>query len=150
MNNYNFSARSLRNLGGVHGDLQKVAARALELTEIDFMVIEGLRTEDRQRDLMAKGATKTMNSRHLTGHAIDVAAWVGEIRWDWALYDKIAVAFKQAAKELNVDLEWGGDWKSFKDGPHFQLSWSKYPIGKNNKNEYCEDDKKLSKKSGKA
>ena len=62
-----------------------------------------------------------MNSRHLTGHAVDVAAWVDGVRWDWPLYDAIAVAVKQAAKELDVAIVWGGDWATFRDGPHFEL-----------------------------
>jgi peptidoglycan L-alanyl-D-glutamate endopeptidase CwlK len=68
-----------------------------------------------------------MNSRHLTGHAVDLAAVVGtEVRWDWPLYDKLSGFMKAAAKELNIPIEWGGDWK-FKDGPHFQLPWKEYP-----------------------
>jgi peptidoglycan L-alanyl-D-glutamate endopeptidase CwlK len=64
----------------------------------------------------------------LTGHAVDLAALVGgEIRWDWPLYDRLAVAMKGAAKECGVRIEWGGDWTSFKDGPHFQLPWQGYP-----------------------
>ena len=69
-----------------------------------------------------------MNSRHLTGHAVDLGAWVGgTVRWDWPLYHKIAAAMKQAAKEEGVYLDWGGDWSNFPDGPHFQLNWGKYP-----------------------
>lgn len=125
---YSLSQRSLSRLQGVHPDLVKVVKRAIELSEIDFAVTEGLRTIERQKELFAKGASTTMKSRHLTGHAIDVAAIVGtSIRWDWPLYDKISVAFKAAAKELNVPIVWGGDWKSFKDGPHFELDSKKYP-----------------------
>jgi peptidoglycan L-alanyl-D-glutamate endopeptidase CwlK len=124
---YKFSKRSKSNLAGVHPDLVRVAKRALELTDVDFMVTEGLRTKARQRQLVKSGASRTMRSRHLTGHAIDVAAWVGEVRWDWPLYEKIAVAFKRAAKELGVPIKWGGDWKSLRDGPHFQLTWKAYP-----------------------
>ena len=125
---FRFSERSLSKLDGVHEDLVKVVKRALELSEIDFAVTEGLRTKKRQEELVKAGASKTMRSRHLTGHAVDLAAVVGsEIRWDWPLYQKIAEAVKKAAKELNVPIEWGGDWKTFKDGPHFQLTWEKYP-----------------------
>lgn len=120
--------RSLKNLEGVHPDLVKVVHRADELTEVEFVVTEGLRTMKRQRQLMAAGASKTLKSRHLTGHAVDLAALVdGEVRWDWPLYDLLAKAMKQAAKELGVALEWGGEWRSFKDGPHFQLTWKAYP-----------------------
>lgn len=125
---YRLGARSKKRLEGVHPDLVRVVERAIELTEVDFTVLEGMRTVARQKKLVAKGASTTMNSRHLTGHAVDIGAWVGgTVRWDWPLYYKLAEAMKQAAKELNVDLEWGGDWKSFKDGPHYQLSWAAYP-----------------------
>ena len=128
MSQFKLGVRSKLRLRGVHPDLVRVVKRAIEITEVDFTVLEGLRTKDRQRTLFAQGATKTMNSRHLTGHAVDLGAWVGgTVRWDWPLYDKIEVAMKQAAKELNVPLEWGGDWKSFKDGPHYQLPWAQYP-----------------------
>ena len=125
---FKFSARSLRNLDGLHRDLVRVAHRALELSDVDFVVTEGLRTRERQRQLVAAGASRTMNSRHITGHALDVAAWVGgTVRWDWPLYDRISAAFKAAARELGVPIVWGGDWKSFKDGPHFELDRSRYP-----------------------
>jgi len=128
MKSYKLSARSLKNLEGVHRDLQDVVKRAIQNTEVDFCVIEGLRTLEKQKKLVASGASKTLRSRHLTGHAVDLAAYVdGEIRWDWPLYHLIARAMKKAATELAVDIEWGGDWKSFKDGPHFQLSHKSYP-----------------------
>lgn len=95
------------------------------------MVIEGLRTEARQAQLVAAGASQTMRSRHLTGHAVDLAAWVGgTIRWDMHYYEEIAKAMKAAAKELGIPLTCGIDWVSFKDGPHFELSWTKYPVTK--------------------
>lgn len=94
----------------------------MELTEIDFGITEGLRTKERQKQLVAEGKSQTMNSRHLTGDAVDVVAYVGSlVSWEWALYEKIAQAFKQAAVELNTPVEWGGDWDTLKDGPHFQL-----------------------------
>lgn len=125
---FRFSSRSLRNLEGVHPDLVAVAHRALELTEIDFLVTEGLRTREKQIELVRAGASRTTRSRHLTGHAIDIAAWVaGEVRWDWPLYAEISRAFKQAAAELKVPIVWGGDWKSFRDGPHYELSRTEYP-----------------------
>lgn len=117
------SASELR-LIGVHPDLVKVVRLAITRTEVDFSVTEGVRTLERQRQLFAAHATTTMNSRHLTGHAVDLAAYVdGLIRWDWPLYHKIADAMKAAAVELAIPIEWGGDWKSFPDGPHFQLPW---------------------------
>ena len=125
---FRFSSRSLRNMEGVHPDLIAVAHRALELTEIDFLVTEGLRTREKQIELVRAGASRTTRSRHLTGHAIDIAAWVaGGVRWDWPLYEELSRAFKQAASELNVPLVWGGDWKTFRDGPDYELSRTEYP-----------------------
>jgi peptidoglycan L-alanyl-D-glutamate endopeptidase CwlK len=122
---YKLSQRSMQNLSGVHPDLIAVVKRAIQITEQDFSVIEGVRNINRQRELVAKGASTTMNSRHLTGHAVDLAPY--PINWDWEYFYPIADAMKAAADELEVDLEWGGDWKSFPDGPHFQLSWESYP-----------------------
>lgn len=124
-----FSKRSLRNLNGVHEDLVRVAHRALAITPVDFAVIEGLRTRARQRRLFKEGKTTTLNSRHLTGHAIDVVPWVGgTVSWDWADFYPLADAFKQAAEDCEVPVEWGGDWRTFKDAPHFQLPWGEYPV----------------------
>ena len=121
------SASELR-LIGVHPDLVKVVRLAITRTEVDFSVTEGVRTLEKQKQLLAAHATTTLKSRHLTGHAVDLTAFVdGLIRWDWPLYFKIADAMKSAAVELKVPIEWGGDWKSFPDGPHFQLPWSVYP-----------------------
>ena len=125
---FKLSARSLSKLKGVHPDLVKVVHRAIELTPVDFGVTEGLRSVARQRQLVAAGASRTMKSRHLTGHAVDVVAYVGgKVAWDWPLYGRIAEAMKAAATELGVPIEWGGDWRSFKDGPHFQLPSAAYP-----------------------
>lgn len=96
---FRLSQRSRAALHGVHPDLVVVVEAAIELTPVDFMVTEGLRTAARQAELVRAGASRTLNSRHLTGHAIDVAAWVdGQVRWDWPLYPRIAEAFKAAAK----------------------------------------------------
>lgn len=120
--------RSRERLKGVHADLVRVVERAIQITHVDFTVGEGLRTLQRQRELLAAHATTTLRSRHLTGHAVDLIALIeGQPRWDWPLYHKLADAMKQAAGELDVPIEWGGDWKTFKDGPHFQLPWSEYP-----------------------
>ena len=124
----NMDARSERNLKGVHSDLVRVVRRAAADGGMDFIVTEGLRTLDRQKQLKAAGASKTLKSRHLTGHAVDVAILVeGKVRWDWPLYAKFAKAMKAAARAEKVSIEWGGDWKSFRDGPHYQLPWAKYP-----------------------
>ena len=122
---YKLSQRSMQNLSGVHPDLIAVVKRAIQITEQDFSVIEGVRNINRQRELVAKGASTTMNSRHLTGHAVDLAPY--PVNWDWEYFYPITDAMKAAADELEVDLEWGGDWKSFPDGPHFQLSRKVYP-----------------------
>jgi len=125
---HELDTKSIAILSLVHPDLAKVVRAASLITPVPFIVTEGLRNRGRQAELYRKGATRTMRSRHLTGHAVDVAAKVGGVvRWDWPLYDKIALAMKAAADELGVPLEWGGDWVSFRDGPHFQLPWEKYP-----------------------
>lgn len=123
-----FSKRSENNLLGVHPALVLVVRRALELTTVDFTVIEGLRTHARQLELVRAGASQTMNSRHLTGHAVDIAPYIGgQIRWDWPPFYKIAEAMKAAAKEQETAIVWGGDWKTFKDGPHFELDRKVFP-----------------------
>lgn len=120
---FRWSTRSLQSLAGVEPRLVSVASRALEITPVDFVVTEGRRSLERQRQLLAAGATRTLKSKHLDGRAIDVAAVIdGQIRWDWPLYRRIADAFKQAAREQGVGLVWGGDWRSFKDGPHFEVT----------------------------
>lgn len=125
---YRLGKRSQERLVGVHPDLVRVVEHAITLTEVDFAVLEGLRTPERQKALLAAGASMTMNSRHLTGHAVDLGALVdGEVRWDWPLYHRLAVAMKASASALSVPLEWGGDWRRFKDGPHFQLPRKNYP-----------------------
>lgn len=126
-----WSERSLRNLKGIHPDLRRVFDAALQETPLDFIVIEGLRTEARQRELVASGASETMRSRHLTGHAVDILpiGHDGKPAFAWPLYHQVAPVIKAVAERMGVDLEWGGDWQSFKDGPHFQLSWERYPAG---------------------
>lgn len=125
---YSLSQKSKNLLVGIHPDLVRVINRAIQITDVDFVVIEGLRTLERQKELLKKGATTTLNSRHLTGHAVDIAPYVGgKVSWDWPLYHKLAKAVKQAAKDVGVTVEWGGDWKKFKDGPHWQLPFNKYP-----------------------
>ncbi|WP_278070813.1 M15 family metallopeptidase [Brevundimonas sanguinis] len=125
---FRLSQRSRSALQGVHPDLVVVVEAAIELTPVDFMVSEGLRTAARQAELVRAGASRTLNSRHLTGHAVDVAAWVdGQVRWDWPLYPRIAEAFMAAAKGRGIRLIWGGDWPRLRDGPHFELDRRAYP-----------------------
>ena len=123
-------SRSLGRLEGVHPDLVRVVKRAAASSDLDFTVLEGLRTEARQRQLFKEGASKTLNSRHLTGHAVDLAPMLdGKVSWDWPLYHRLAKIVKAAAAAENVPLQWGGDWR-FKDGPHWELPWKQYPKGK--------------------
>ena len=125
---YTFGSRSLARLEGVHSDLVRVMNRAISTSNLDFTILEGLRTPERQRRLVASGASKTFKSRHLTGHAVDIAPLIeGKVSWDWPLYHKLALIVKAAAAHEGVKIEWGGDWKSFKDGPHYQLPWRDYP-----------------------
>jgi len=125
---FKLGARSLSRLEGLHEDLVRVVKRAIEITPIDFSVIEGVRSKERQAQLVAQGASKTMQSRHLTGHAVDLAPYVhGALNWEWPNFRQLAPAVQTAAKELQVALEWGGNWDQFPDGPHWQLPWSKYP-----------------------
>lgn len=125
---YKLGERSQLRLKGVHPDLVKVVEHAIDISTVNFTVLEGLRTPERQKLLRDSGASQTLNSRHITGHAVDLGALVdGEVRWDWPLYHKIAAAMKQAAKDLNVAIVWGGDWRTFKDGPHFELDRRSYP-----------------------
>ncbi len=146
--------RSKQRLEGVHPDLVSVVEKAIGITRVDFTALEGIRTNDRQIELVKSGASNTMNSRHLTGHAVDLGAYVGgTVSWDWPLYFDIADAMKKAANQLGILVEWGGCWriinnipdlevavsdyvqrkvargeKPLLDGPHFQLPWRHYPI----------------------
>lgn len=141
---FKLSKKSMDRLAGVHPDLVAVVHRAISRTDVDFTVLEGVRTPERQRQLVKAGASKTMDSRHLTGHAVDLGAVVGgQVRWDWPLYMKIAEAVRVASTELETPIRWGGTWgllsalqtpitnevlhKKFPDGPHFELPRTKYP-----------------------
>ncbi len=123
-----YSQRSLNSLRGVHPDLRRVIDRALQDSPLDFVVIEGLRTLKRQKELKASGASQTLDSRHITGHAVDLLpVGPGGPAFDWPLYDQLGPAVKDAAEKEGVTLTWGGDWKSFRDGPHFELDRAAYP-----------------------
>ena len=125
---YKLGSRSEERISDIHPDLQAVVRLAIAKTEVDFTVLEGMRTRARQRLLVGAGASTTMNSRHLNGHAVDLGAYVGaKVVWTWPEYHKIADAMKAAADELGIEITCGADWKTFPDGPHFQLSWSAYP-----------------------
>lgn len=108
---FQLSQRSLDRLEGVKPELVEVVKRAIELTTIDFGVIEGLRTEEQQKALVAKGASQTMKSKHLTGDAVDLMAYIGGRGcWELNVYDEIADAVKTAAIELGVGVRWGAAW----------------------------------------
>lgn len=151
---YKLGTRSRQNLRGVDPRLVRCVERAIELTTQDFTVIEGVRTIERQREYVRRGASQTMNSRHLPqsdgyGKAVDLGAWIGGIRWEWDLYLPIADAMRQAAREQQLHVRYGGGWfrldylcskaaikratdtysatrraqkrKAFLDGPHFEI-----------------------------
>jgi peptidoglycan L-alanyl-D-glutamate endopeptidase CwlK len=152
---FEFGTASLEALAPVHKDLQKVAHRALALSTVDFRVVEGMRTLARQKQLVAQGKSKTMNSRHLTGHAIDFCPVVnGQLDWNNEKnFTEVAEAFRKAAVELDVEILWGRAWhlalnyhpsaqaaldsyvadskkkgkRPFLDGPHVQLTTRSYP-----------------------
>ena len=127
---------SVSRLKGVHPDLVRVVNRCAKDwkdKQFTFGITCGVRTLEDQKILVKKGASRTLKSRHIPApngysHAIDVVAFIdGKVRWDWPLYDKISKSMKAAAKAEKVPIEWGGDWVSFKDGPHYQLPWKSYP-----------------------
>lgn len=120
-------------LFGVHDHLQRIVREAASRCRFDIMVLEGRRSKQRQEKLVASGASRTMNSRHLTGHAVDLAPVLDtdgdgdvEVSWHWPHYHKLAPIVKQSAEDLGLEVEWGGDWRSFKDGPHWQLPYRTY------------------------
>lgn len=130
------NANSEKKLKGVHPDLARVVRRCAADwadPETGWIITCGVRTLAEQKVLVAKGASRTLRSRHIPAkngysHAVDFAYTIGgAVKWDWPLYAKLAKAVKAAAKAEKVTIEWGGDWVSFKDGPHFQLPWDKYP-----------------------
>jgi len=155
---YKLSARSRRSLEGVHPDLVRVVEQSIDETPVDFVVIEGVRSAARQAELVAAGASQTLNSRHRVGadgygHAVDLAAWVGGIRWDMNLYYLIAATIQKVSRYTAIPIRWGGCWvrldtatktpaqlvadyvvsrklagkKAFIDGPHFELPQGQYP-----------------------
>ena len=108
---YKLSTRSREKLIGVKGELKEVVCLAITYTKIDFGVIEGLRTEKRQKALVDSGASKTMKSKHLDGRAVDLMAYVdGRGCWELNVYDEVADAMKRAAIEVDVAVRWGAAW----------------------------------------
>ena len=123
--------RSKQMLKGVHPDLVRVILRAAQnivVGPLGFVVTEGSRSLERQKILFAEGKSKTMNSRHLKGDAVDLAVTIdGAVTWDYPQYEVPSKIVLEAAKELNSPVVWGGSWTSFKDGPPFELDRRFYP-----------------------
>lgn len=124
-NKFRFSRRSIAALQGVDPRLILIASRALSYSgSVDWAITEGVRSKARQAELFQAGSSRTLNSKHLTGQAIDVAAIdpiEGAISWEWDLYEQIAEAFYRAADELGIPIRWGGTFETLKDGAHFEL-----------------------------
>lgn len=119
---YQLSDKSRRKLNGVHKDLIAVVETAIKLTPVDFCVGCGLRTKAEQVELVKAGKSKTLDSRHITGHAVDLYALPsGTLSWDFEHYERINEAMQRAAELVGVPIVWGGDWKTFRDGVHWQL-----------------------------
>lgn len=124
---YKFSAKSLERLRTVHPDLQRVFLEAIENSPYDFSITEGIRAPERQKQLFQEGKSQTLNSRHLKGYALDIAVFVDQkLTWDLKYYKEVAEHILAVAKLNNVPLVWGGHWKSFVDGPHFELDRKTY------------------------
>ena len=126
-----FSKRSLLNLEGVHDDLKAVCEKAIELSGdygVDFIITDGHRTMEEQIAFVSQGKSRTLKSRHLGGMAVDFVALVaGRVTYDVSAMTQVAECFKRAAAKLRIPIVWGGDWKSFKDTPHIELSKERYP-----------------------
>jgi peptidoglycan L-alanyl-D-glutamate endopeptidase CwlK len=128
---FRLGKRSLQRLTGVHPDLLKVVNMAIRISKQDFSVIEGMRTLETQKDYVKRGVSETMNSRHLTGHAVDLYPYpihgdVDDIPSEqWNL---IADAMHAASEHYGILCHWGHDLWGW-DKPHYQLDWTRYPKG---------------------
>lgn len=124
---YKFGTRSLSNLVGVHEDLQKVMHQSISTSPYDFTITEGLRSPGRQQRLVDEGKSTTLRSRHLTGHAIDLAVLVnGKVIWDLKEYQELAIHIMAVAERLEVPMVWGGSWKTLVDAVHYELDRKVY------------------------
>ncbi len=155
MSKFKLGEKSMAELEGVHDDLVAVVKTAIGLTVQDFAVHDGIRTLKEQQELVNRGASQTLKSRHITGHAVDLVPYVnGKLRWEWEPIYKIADAVRTAAEKKGIPIRWGGCWdriltgtddppddlvadyatrrrkagkKAFLDGPHFELPKDDYP-----------------------
>lgn len=118
--------RDRKRLKGVHPDLVRVVQSAADRTPLT--VIEGLRTAERQKQMVAQGSSQTYSSRHITGHAVDLAPLVdGAPSWDWGYFHIMAPIVLETATILRIPVRWGGNWRTLRDGPHFELDREAYP-----------------------
>ena len=131
---FHLSARSIIRLDGVHPALVAVVRAAIAISKVDFTVLEGRRTLEKQREYFNAGKSRTMASKHLSGHAVDLAPILDtdgdcdtELSWNPDHFLPINDAMQQAAANLNVKITWGGTWRSFPDSPHFEISPQEYP-----------------------
>lgn len=125
---YQFGQKSLEKLATVHPDLQRVFKEAITNSPYDFSITEGVRSLERQKELVAAGKSKTLHSRHLTGKAVDIAVFVdGKVTWDAKYYKEVFEHISAVAKLNDVPLVWGGSWKTFIDMPHYELDRKFYP-----------------------
>lgn len=124
---YSFSKRSLNNLKGVHPDLVKVMTASIAASDVDFAIIEGLRTLERQKQMVAEHKSQTLNSRHLTGKAVDFMVYVDGVgTWGAKYYKQVSDIVKKTAHNLNIPITWGGDWTTLKDLDHIELDHNTY------------------------
>jgi peptidoglycan LD-endopeptidase CwlK len=129
------SQKSLQRLDGVHPKLASIVKAAISISKVDFSVIEGVRSLEKQREYFDAGKSRTMKSKHLTGHAVDLMPLVDtdgdgdkEGTWEERHFLPIADAMFQASTNLGISLNWGGHWSSFKDCPHFEIDPQRYPF----------------------
>lgn len=119
---YKFGTKSKERLATVHPDLQKLFNAAISTSPYDFSITEGVRSLERQKELLEVGKSTTMNSRHLKGNAVDIAVFVeGKLTWDFKYYKEVSDHIKALSKSMQIPIVWGGDWKSFIDGVHYEL-----------------------------
>lgn len=122
-----YGAKSKANLATVHEDLQRVMEEAIKDAPYDFSITEGLRSLERQKQLFADKKSSTMKSRHLTGHAVDVAIIIdGKANWEMDKYKELATHVEAVALSLGVAIECGAFWQRFPDGPHIELDRTVY------------------------